>query len=245
LMLSKVRKVWKRPASPVQMESLFRAASTLQTDDQEEVDSGVVDVVVVVVGETTVGRRRDQKLKIEATRRESMTLSLKRSHADREVVITEVVVDVEEDVVAVEDIAVDRDPAVKALETNLEQTEMTTMKEIALVKAIVVNGVDVEATQADDHDDSADVQDEDHHKAQVTKEVGTAIMTTAVINTKKMIVETEVTEMTPAVVVIAETATEIETETVTVSVVIVIIVMVETVMAGDPDVADTGGTGKS
>jgi len=244
LMLSKVRKVWKRPASPVQMENLFKGASTLQTDDQEEVDSGVVDVVVVVVGETTAGRRKDQKRKIEATRKASMTLSLKRSHADKEVVITEVVADVEEDVVAVEDTAVDQDPAVKALEMNLEQTEMTTMKGIALVKEIVVKEVDVEATQADDHVDSADVQDEDHHKAQVTKEVGTAIMTTAVINTKKMIVETEVTEMTPAVVVIAETATEIETETVTVSVVIVIIVM-ETVMAGDPDVADTGGTGKS
>jgi len=245
LMLSKGRKVWKRPASLVQMENLFKGASMLQTDDQEEVDSGVVDAVVVVVGETTADRRKDQKLKIEVIRRESMTLSLKRSHADKEVVITEVVVDVEEDVVGVEDIVVDQDPAVKALEMNLEQMEMTTMKGIALVKAIVVNEVDVEATQADDHVDSADVQDEDHHKAQVTKEVGTAIMTTAVINTKKMIVETEVTEMTPAVVVIAETATEIETETVTVSVVIVIIVMVETVMAGDPDVADTGGTGKS
>merc|ERR1711962_1005981 len=136
-------------------ESLFKAVSMLLTDDQEEVDSEDVDVDVVAVGETTVGRRRAQKPRIEVTRRVSMTLSLKRSHADREVVITEVVVAAAVDVVAVEDIAVDQDQAVKALEMSLALMEMTTMKGIALVKAIdaMAEGVD-EATQVDDHDDS-------------------------------------------------------------------------------------------
>jgi len=244
LMLSKVRKVWKLPASQVLMESLFKVASMLLTDDQGEVDSEDVDVDVAAVGETTVGRRRAQKPRIEVTRRVSMTLSLKRSHVDREVVITEVVVAAAVDVVAVEDIAVDQDQAAKALETSLALMEMTTMKGIALVKAIdaKAEGVD-EATQVDDHDDSEDVHDVDHHKALETRVVGTAIMTTAVTNTRKVIAEIEVTEMTPAVVVIVETEIEIEIGIVMVSV-IGIIVMVATVMAADPDVADMGVTGK-
>lgn len=244
LMLSKVRKVWKLLASQVLMESLFKAVSMLLTDGQEEVDSEVVDVDVVAVGETTVGRRRVQKQRIEVTRKVSMTLSLKRSHVDREVVTTEVVVAAAVDVVVVEDIVVDQDQAVKALATSLALMEMTTMKGIALEKAIDVKAEDVdEATQVDDHDDSEDVHDVDHHKALETRVVGIAIMTTAVINTRKVIAETEVTEMTPAVVVIVETEIEIGIVIEMVSV-IGITVMVGTVTAADPDEADMGVTGK-
>merc|ERR1711931_65645 len=123
---------------------------------------------------------------------------------------------------------------------------------IAMVKVIVVREVDVEATPVDDHDDSADVHDALQHRVLETKEVGTAITTTAVINTRMI----DETGMTPAVVVTVGIAgiaaivviEEIVVIEIEVSVVIVGIViaigMVATVMMVDRDVVDTAVTGK-
>merc|ERR1711931_426967 len=103
---------------------------------------------------------------------------------------------------------------------------------IAMVKVIVVREVDVEATPADDHDDSADVHDALQHKVLETKEVGTAITTTAVINTRM----TDETGRTPAVVVTVGIVEIVG--------IVIAIGMVATVMMVDPDVVGMAVTGK-
>merc|ERR1719427_1178594 len=114
-----------------------------------------------------------------------------------EVVTTEVVEDAGVAVEGEEVIAADQEPAAKGLETSLALMAMIITRVIAMVKVIVVREVDVEATPADGHDDSADVHDALQHRVLETKEVGTAITTTAVINTRMI----DETGMTPVVVV--------------------------------------------
>merc|ERR1719427_2267837 len=114
-----------------------------------------------------------------------------------EVVTTEAVEDADVGVEGEEVIAADQEPAAKVLEMSHALMEMIITRVIAMVKVIVVREVDVEATPADDHDDSADVHDALQHRVLETKEVGTAITTTAVINTRM----TDETRKTLAVVV--------------------------------------------
>jgi len=241
--------------SPVPRENLFRGVSMHLTADLEEVDSEVVAGDVVAVAATTAAWRRVRRLKIAVTEKVSMTQNQRRSHVVREVVTTEVVEDAGVAVEGEEVIAADQGPAAKVLETSLALMEMIITRVIAMVKVIVVREVDVEATPADDHDDSADVHDALQHRVLETKEVGTAITTTAVINTRMI----DETGMTPAVVVtvgivgiaaivVIEEIVVIEIE---VSVVIVEIVgiviaigMVATVMMVDRDVVGTAVTGK-
>jgi len=241
--------------SPVPRENLFRGVSMHLTADLEEVDSEVVAGDVVAVAATTAAWRRVRRLKIAVTEKVSMTQNQRRSHVVREVVTTEVVEDAGVAVEGEEVIAADQEPAVKVLETSHALMEMIITRVIAMVKVIVVREVDVEATPADDHDDSADVHDALQHRVLETKEVGTAITTTAVINTRMI----DETGMTPAVVVtvgivgiaaivVIEEIVVIEIE---VSVVIVEIVgiviaigMVATVMMADRDVVGTAVTGK-
>jgi len=236
-------------------ENLFRAVSMHLTAVLEEVDSEVVVGDVVEVAATTAAWRRVRRLKIAVTEKVSMTQNQRRSHVVREVVTTEVVEDAGVAVEGEEVIAADQEPAAKVLETSLALMEMIITRVIAMVKVIVVREVDVEATPADDHDDSADVHDALQHRVLETKEVGTAITTTAVINTRMI----DETGMTPAVVVtvgivgiaaivVIEEIVVIEIE---VSVVIVEIVgiviaigMVATVMMADRDVVGTAVTGK-
>jgi len=233
-------------------ENLFRAVSMHLTAVLEEVDSEVVVGDVVEVAATTAAWRRVRRLKIAVTEKVSMTQNQRRSHVVREVVTTEVVEDAGVAVEGEEVIAADQEPAAKVLETSLALMEMIITRVIAMVKVIVVREVDVEATPADDHDDSADVHDALQHRVLETKEVGTAITTTAVINTRMI----DETGMTPAVVVTVGIAAivvieeivviEIEVSVVIVEIVGIVIAigMVATVMMADRDVVGTAVTGK-
>jgi len=238
--------------SPVQRENLFRGVSMHLTADLEEVDSEAVAGDVVEVAATTAAWRRVRRLKIAVTEKASTTQNQRRSHVVREVVTTEVVEDAGVGVEGEEVIVADQEPAAKVLETSRVPMGMIITRVIAMVKVIVVREVDVEATPADDHDDSADVHDALQHRVLETKEVGTAITTTAVINTRM----TDETGKTPAVVVtvgivaiavivVIEENVVIEIE-VSVEIVGIVIVIgkVATVMMGDRDVVDTAVTGK-
>lgn len=216
------------------MESRCKEANMHLTADLEEVDSGGVVEGVVGVVEATAVRKRAQRQKIVATRRESMTLSQRRSHADRGADTTEVVGDVGAGVEVVGAIAVDQEPVAKGPETSLVPMEMTTMKVIAQAKVIEgAKAVDEEeVTQVDDHEDSDAAQDGLHHKVLETKGVGTVTMTMVVINTRTI----EETGTTLAAVVIVGIEIVIVTATV--------IVTVAIVMGEDLDVEDMAVTGE-
>jgi len=184
---------------------------------------------------TTVDKRRDRRLKNEATRRVSMILNLRRSPEDKEAATTEEAVEAAEDEVegeVVTDVAHVR--AAKGLETSLERIRTTTRRERARdVKEVVVKAAEDEATPADDPDDSEDAHVAHQHRVQETKEVTTATTTAAETNTlitndenAMTIVVTVETEETAGIEGIAETGKAI-------------------VMAKDRDVADMDATEKS
>jgi len=242
--------------SPVPRENLFRGVSMHLTADLEEVDSEVVAGDVVAVAATTAAWRRVRRLKIAVTEKVSTTQNQRRSHVVREVVTTAVVEDADVGVEGGEVIAADQEPAVKVLETSHALMEMIITRVIAMVKVIVVREVDVEATPADDHDDSADVHDALQHRVLETKEVGTVITTTAVINTR-MTVETGKTRVVVVIVAIVVIAVvivvieeivvieiEVNVEIVEIVGIVIAIGMVATVMMVDRDVVGTAVTGK-
>jgi len=219
------------------MVNLCKEVSTLLTDDLVAVD--IVDVVVGVdvVDETTVVRRKDQKPRKEATRRESTTLSLRRDRVDKAVVTTGVDVVAVVDVEVVVDIDDDRDPAARDQEMNLERTVMITMRVMMVSDARVV----AEVTQADDHADSDDDHAVVHHRALEMKAVDTATTTTVVISTRIMIVVSVETHEEMEIVVVTE---EIEVTGVIVVTEVTEVTVMGIVMVADLDVVDTVDTVK-
>jgi len=219
------------------MVNLCKEVSTLLTDDLVAVDIVGVVVGVDVVDETTVVRRKDQKQRKEATKRESKTLSLRRDRVDKAVVTTGVDVVAVVDVEVVVDIDDDRDPAARDQEMNLERTVMITMRVMMVSDARVV----AEATQADDHADSDDDHAVVHHRAPEMKAVDTATTTTAVISTRIMIVvSVETHEEMEIVVVTGVTGVIVVTEGTEVTEVTAMGI----VMVADLDVVDTVDTVK-
>jgi len=190
------------------MANQCKGASTHPTEDHvtEVVEEVVVvgigaedaDAVVVEEGILDV-RRKDRKLKKEVIGKRSRTPNLRRSHVDKDKVIT---VDEVAAVVEVgEAVTVDVDAVARDLETSLGLIRI--MKAI-VPKVIAITKTDlnvVEAIPADDQEGSDDDQDVHQHRVQATRVV--IIVITIAAGTNIMAVVMVVTEAIVAIVVIA------------------------------------------
>jgi len=233
------------------MENQCKEANTRPTDGPEEEDTEAVVEDVEEAAVTIAVKRRAQKRKNEVIRRESMILSQRKNHEDKVVDTIEAAEEVAvAAVVVVVVIGADQDLAVKGLETSLELTETTIMREIAQVRVTVVKEVDVEEViQADVHADSEDAQDAHQHRAPEMKAVDTATTTTAVTNTKT-IVETGTTEETGTIaattdgMILDATEVTIRAEGAEIEEAIEEIVRAAIATVGDLDAGGTAGTAK-